>query len=69
MVGTHFPEQRDILESALQRMREAFEGLRDGDLEPGTAQDLFLDGYDEVRDVTSMLFLTRRAPPASVPRA
>ncbi len=30
MVGTHFPEDRDILESALQRMREAFEALRDG---------------------------------------
>jgi hypothetical protein len=67
MVGTHFPEERDILESALQRMREAFEGLRDGGLAPGPAQDLFNDGYDEVRDVTSMLLLSRRAAPASRP--
>lgn len=59
MVGTHFPEQRDILESALQRMREAFEGLRDGCLTAGVAEDLFNTGYDEVYDVTSMLLLAR----------
>ena len=27
MVGTHFPDDRDVVESALQRMREAFEAL------------------------------------------
>ena len=59
MVGTHFPEERDILESALQRMREAFEGLKEGTLTPGAAQDVFNDGYDEVRDVTSILILSR----------
>lgn len=63
MVGTHFPEERDILESALQRMREAFDGLKDGALTPGAAQDLFNDGYDEVRDVTSMLILSRSSNP------
>jgi hypothetical protein len=42
-------------------MREAFEGLRDGRLDPGTAEDLFLAGYDELLDLTSVLFLTRRS--------
>lgn len=67
MVGTHFPEDRDVVQSALQRMREAFEGLRDGDLEPGTAQDLFLAGYDQLLDVTSVLFLTRRSSATARP--
>jgi hypothetical protein len=44
VVGTHFPEERDVVQSALQRMREAFDGLRDGQLDPGAAQDLFLAG-------------------------
>ena len=60
MVGTHFPEERDIYESALQRMREAFEALRDGTLTAGAAEDEFLAGYDTVRDVSSMFFLSRR---------
>jgi hypothetical protein len=65
VVGTHFPEDRDVFESALQRMRAAFEGLRDGRLGPGPAEDEFLAGYDEIRDVTSVLFLSARpAPPA-----
>jgi TRAP-type C4-dicarboxylate transport system substrate-binding protein len=59
MVGTHFPEERDVVQSALQRMREAFEGLRDGQLDAGTAEDLFLAGYDDLLDATSVLFLTR----------
>jgi len=59
VVGTHIPEDRDILESALQRMREAFTGLRDQTLTPGTAEDLFNAAYDELRDVTSMLVLSR----------
>lgn len=65
MVGTHFPEERDVVQSALQRMREAFDGLRDGQLDPGAAQDLFLAGYDDLLDATSVLFLTRRNPPAA----
>lgn len=60
MVGTHFPEERDLFESAVQRMREAFEGLRDGRLSPGTAEDMFLNGYDDLLDVSSVLFLSRR---------
>lgn len=60
MVGTHFPEDRDVFESALQRMREAFEGLRDGRLGAGPAEDLFLSGYDELLDVAGVLFATRR---------
>jgi hypothetical protein len=64
MVGTHFPEDRDVVLSALQRMREAFEGLRDARLDPGTAEDLFLAGYDELLDLTSVLFLTRRSSTA-----
>jgi hypothetical protein len=60
VVGTHFPEQRDQFESALQRMREAFEGLRDGLVEPGPAQDEFNSGYDEVRDLAAIFYLSRR---------
>lgn len=63
MVGTHFPEERDVVQSALQRMREAFDGLHDGQLDPDVAQTLFLSGYVELLDATSMLFLTRRYPP------
>jgi hypothetical protein len=60
MVGTHYPDDRDLFESALQRMREAFEGLRDGRLSPGAAQDEFLVGYDTVRDIASTFFLAQR---------
>jgi hypothetical protein len=60
MVGTHYPDDRDLFESALQRMREAFEGLRDGRLSPGAAQDEFLVGYDSVRDIASTFFLAQR---------
>lgn len=62
MVGTHFPEDRDVLESALQRMREAFEALRDGQLGPARADEEFLAGYDTARDIVSSLF--RADPPA-----
>jgi uncharacterized protein (TIGR03086 family) len=64
MVGTHFPNDRDVLESALQRMREAFEALRDGQLSPGRAEEEFLAGYGTVRDMTSALFLARPSFPA-----
>ena len=64
MVGTHFPEERDVFQSALQRMREAFEGLRDGQLTAGLAEDLFHSGYDEVLDVASVWFASRRSYPA-----
>jgi hypothetical protein len=60
VVGTHFPEDRDVLESALQRMREAFEGLRDGRMGPARAEEEFLDGYDTARDLVSTVFLTQR---------
>ena len=60
MVGTHFPEDRDVLESALQRMREAFEALRDGQMAPARAEEEFLDGYDTARDLVSAFFLARR---------
>ncbi len=63
MVGTHFPEDRDILESALQRMREAFEALRDGELGPAAAEEEFLAGYETARDMASALFLARGTPP------
>jgi hypothetical protein len=69
LVGTHFPEERDVVQSALQRMREAFDGLREGRLDPGHAQDLFLAAYDDLLDVTSVLLLTRRGVPASRPVA
>ena len=59
MVGTHFPDDRDVLESALQRMREAFEALRDGELTPGCAEEEFLAGYSTARDMVSTFFLTR----------
>ncbi len=60
MVGTHIPDDRDHFDSGLQRMREAFEGLRDGRLSAGAAQDEFLVGYDSVRDMASTFFLARR---------
>ena len=63
MVGTHFPDDRDVLESALQRMREAFEALRDGEMTPGHAEEEFLAGYSTARDMVSTFFLTR--PPSS----
>lgn len=68
MVGTHFPEERDVFQSALQRMREAFEGLRDRRLSAGAAEDLFLNGYDELLDVASLLFVSRRSYPGPVER-
>jgi hypothetical protein len=60
VVGTHFPDDRDVVESALQRMREAFEALRDGRLGPSRAEEEFLAGYDTARDMVSTLFLARR---------
>ena len=48
------------MESALQRMREAFEALRDGRLAPSAAEEEFLAGYDTVREMTSTFFLARR---------
>src|SRR6266446_4343744 len=63
MVGTHFPDDRDVLESALQRMREAFEALRDGQMSPARAEEEFLGGYDTARDLVSAFFLARRMSP------
>jgi hypothetical protein len=60
VVGTHFPDDRDVLESALQRMREAFEALRDGRMAPARAEEEFLAGYDEARDLVSAHFLAQR---------
>jgi hypothetical protein len=68
VVGTHFPEDRDTFESALQRMREAFETLRDNRLAAGAAEQEFLAGYDTVRDIGSTFFLARRTSPAGMPR-
>ena len=59
MVGTHFPDDRDLFESALQRMRDAFEGLRDGRLSAGPAEDEFLLGYDTVSDIAATFFIGR----------
>lgn len=69
MVGTHFPDDRDVVESALQRMREAFEALRDGRLGPSGAEEEFLTGYDTVRDMVSAIFLARRTSPDPDDRA
>ena len=60
MVGTHVPDDRDNFQSALQRMREAFEALRDGTLPPGQAEDEFVSGYDTVADLSTFWFLSRR---------
>lgn len=60
MVSTHFPDDRDVMESALQRMREAFEALRDGRMAPSRAEEEFLAGYDTARDMASAFFLARR---------
>jgi hypothetical protein len=63
VVGTHFPDDRDELESALQRMREAFEALRDGRMAPSRAEEEFLAGYDTLRDMVSTFFLARHTSP------
>jgi hypothetical protein len=60
VVGTHFPDDRDVVESALQQMREAFEALRDGRLGPSRAEEDFLAGYATVRDMVSTFFLAQR---------
>ena len=60
MVGTHFPDDRDVLESALQRMREAFEALQDGRMAPARAEEEFLAGYDTARDLISAFFWAQR---------
>jgi hypothetical protein len=60
VVGTHFPDDRDEIESALQRMREAFESLRDGRMTPSRAEEEFLAGYGTARDMISTFFMTRR---------
>jgi hypothetical protein len=65
VVGTHFPDDRDELESALQRMREAFEALRDGRTAPARAEEEFLAGYDTARDLVGAFFLARRMSPAA----
>jgi hypothetical protein len=67
MVGTHVPDDRDLFQSGLQRMREAFDGLREGTLSPAAAQDEFLTGYDTVSDISSMFFLARRTAPGLDP--
>jgi hypothetical protein len=64
MVGTHFPDDRDVLESALQMMREAFEALRDGRVAPARAEEEFLTGYDTARDLVSAFFLAQRTSAA-----
>jgi hypothetical protein len=69
VVGTHFPDDRDVVESALQRMREAFEALRDGRLGPSGAEEEFLAGYDTVRDMVSTVFLARQTWPDPDDRA
>jgi hypothetical protein len=69
VVGTHFPDDRDVVESALQRMREAFEALRDGRLGPARAEEEFLAGYDTARDMVSTLFLARRTSEDPADRA
>ena len=63
-MGTHFPDDRDVLESALQRMREAFEALRDGRMAPARAEEEFLVSYDTARDLVSTFFLAQRMSPA-----
>jgi hypothetical protein len=65
VVGTHFPEDRDLFESALQRMREAFEALRDGRAGPAAAEEEFLAGYYTVHEIASTFFLARGRPDRS----
>jgi hypothetical protein len=69
VVGTHFPEDRDVAESALQRMREAFEALRDGRMAASRAEEEFLAAYDTMRDMVSTFFLARRTSPSLSDRA
>lgn len=61
MVGTHMPEDEDLFASALQRMREGFEGLRDGHLDVGAAEQIFHTGYGDALEVAGVLFARRRA--------
>jgi hypothetical protein len=69
VVGTHFPEDRDVFESGLQRMREAFEGLRDRRMGAAAAEEEFLAGYDTVRDMASTFFLARPPSPSRTDQA
>lgn len=59
MVGTHVPDDRDQFLSGLQRMREAFDAVRDGELDAGTAEDIFRCGYDTVADIAAQWFIGR----------
>ena len=60
VVGTHVPDNRDHYQSALQRMREAFEGLRDGTLTPQRAAEDFESAYEVVADMSTFWFLSQR---------
>lgn len=60
MVGTHIPDDRDEFHSALQRVRAAFEGLRDGTLAAGTAEEEFHAGYDVLEELSSAWLISRK---------
>jgi hypothetical protein len=53
MVGTHLPDNRDRFQSALQRMREAFDGLRGGDLSAEDAEREVWAAYAEAGDLAA----------------
>jgi hypothetical protein len=48
-------------------MREAFDGLQNGVMSVGAAQDEFLLGYDTVRDMATEFFLARQTRPIPHP--
>lgn len=53
MVGTHLPDERDRFQSALQRMREAFEGLREAAISIESAELQFRAAYAEVAEIAA----------------
>jgi hypothetical protein len=60
MVGTHFAEDRDHFESAMQRMREAFTDLKDGRRSAAAAEDEFDQAYATVREIVWPLLQQQR---------
>jgi hypothetical protein len=59
MVGTHFADDRDNFESAMQRLREAFVDVRDGRRNTALAEDDFEQALRTVREIVGPLLIDR----------
>lgn len=54
------PDDRDQFESAMQRMREAFDGVREGTVDPVVAERDFSQAYGRVMDLVSISLIRRK---------